>query len=74
MRMQRIHHFTGSLVVCANLLRNSTITNCTNHSRQQTPELSVLKIRCQSVLGKKHSGNEIKTFSPLIEGENEAFS
>jgi hypothetical protein len=74
MRMQRIHHFTGSLVVCANLFRNSTITNCTNHSRQQTPELLVLKIRCQSVLGKKHSGNGIKTFSPLIEGENEAFS
>lgn len=72
--MHRIHHFTGSFVVCANLLRNSTITNCTNHSRQQTPELSVLKIRCQSVLGKQHSSNGIKTFSPLTEGENEGFS
>jgi hypothetical protein len=36
--MHRIHHFTGSFVVCANLLRNSTITNCNS-----TAHIALLK-------------------------------
>jgi hypothetical protein len=56
--MHRIHHFTGSFVVCANLLRNSTITNC--NSTAQIARWKIHHHRNQKVLGTNRlfSGNK----------------